>query len=145
MITDPLTLGITGHQNTFSITETGPGAKSIRPTTDSALAGASYSFEGMTLTISHEKNKSNTRRRSLVRLDFKSCINNALMSPSTVPPPFAYIVVDRPIDELNGDTVLAAKELLSRILGFLTANATAAPSHSFSGVPHVEEWLRGEP
>lgn len=145
MITDPLTLGITGNVNTFALTEQGPGARTVRPTTSSSEIGVVYTYEGMTLTISHETNKSKTRRRSLLRLDYSACINTALMSPSLVTPPFAYLVVDRPIDDLQGDTPLAAKKLLSRILGFLTANATAAPDHTFAAVPHVIELLRGEP
>jgi len=145
MITDPLTLGITAHQNVFAVTETGPGAKTIRPTTSAALSGAVYTYEGMTLTISHEVNKGKTRRRSVVRLDFAGSFNNSLNEPGKVQPPSAYLVVDRPLDDLNGDTTYAAKELLSRIVGFLTANATSAPDHTFAAVPHVVEFLRGEP
>lgn len=145
MITDPLTLGIAGHTDTFTVTETGPGARTIRPTTSAPVAGAIYNFEGMTLTISHETNKKKARRRSVIRLDYASAINVTLMTPSAVPPPFAYVVVDRPVDDLNGDITLAAKELLSRIVGFLTGNAVAAPDHTFATVPHVGELLRGEP
>jgi hypothetical protein len=144
MITDPLTLGITGHVNVFALQVHGPGAKTIRPTTSTALIGTSFTYEGMTLSISHETNKAKTRRRSLVRLDFEACFNTVL-GTSPVAPPSAYLVVDRPIAELGGDTTLAAKELLSRILGFLTANATSAPDHTFAAVPHVGELLRGEP
>lgn len=129
----------------FALTETGPGAKTIRPTTSDPLTGTSYTFEGMTLTISHEVNKAKTRRRSLVRLNFSGGLNTTVFTPLPVAPPYVQLIVDRPIDELNGDTVIAAKELLSRILGFLTANATGAPDHTFAAAPHVGEWLRGEP
>lgn len=145
MITDPLTLGVTGHVNTFDAIEVGPGSKTIRLATGANLSGATYVFDGLTLTISHETNRNKTRRRSLLRLDLKTATNYALGLISPVAPPFAYIVVDRPTDELNGDTVFAAKELLSRIVGFLTANATGAPDHTFVAAPHVSEFLYGEP
>jgi hypothetical protein len=145
MITDPLTLGVAGNVNTFALTEQGPGARTVRPTTSAAETLASYIYDGMTLTISHETNRGKTRRRSLVRLDFSGTTSISLQTPGPVAPPFAYLVVDRPIDDLNGDTATAAKKLLSRILGFLTANATAAPDHTFAAAPHVGEWLRGEP
>lgn len=145
MITDPLSLGVTGHTNTFDITETGPGAKTIRPAHGQSITGSGFVFDGLTLTISHEVNKNKTRRRSLLRLDLKSAVNITLSTVSPVAPPYAYVVVDRPMDELGGDTMLAAKELLSRIVGFLTNNATAAPDHTFAAVPHVSEFLQGEP
>lgn len=145
MITDPLTLGVSGHTNTFDVTEVGPGSKTIRLASGATIGGETFVFERLSLTISHEMNKNKTRRRSLLRLDIGGARNVTLGSLSPVTPPFAYVVVDRPVDELAGDTVLAAKELLSRIVGFLTANATGAPDHTFAAVPHVSEFLAGEP
>lgn len=145
MITDPITLGVTGHTNTFALTETGPGARTIRPTTSGSLNGSYMVFDGMTLTISHELNKKKDRRRSLVKLNFASALGLATYSPALVQPPFVQLVIDRPVDDVGGDIAFAAKELLSRLLGFLTANATGAPDHSFAAVPHIAELLRGEP
>lgn len=146
MITDPLTLGVTGHVNVFDIITYGPGAKTTRLSDPSAIGVGAYTFYGLTLTMSHDINKKTGRQRSLFRLDASSpAVNNSLATDSPVAPPSVYLVVDKPVTGLGPDVDTMVKEMLSRILGFLSQNATGAPDHTFATQTKVVEWLRGEP
>jgi hypothetical protein len=144
MIADPLTLGITAHLDTFDLLTFGNGAKTNRLSSTTPTTGTTHVLTSKKLTISHETVKS--RRRSLFRLDYEAPFTNATLgTASLIAPPSAYLVVDQPLDTIGGDRDLAVYELLSRIIGFLTNNATGAPDHTLAAQTKVIEWLRGEP
>jgi hypothetical protein len=144
MITDPLTLGITSYLDAFDLITIGPGAKSIRLSSTTPSTLSAHLATPKILTISHETTK--TRRRSLFRLDYEGPFTVvATGNASLVQPPAAYLVTDQSLDGMQGDSNAAVLQLLSRILGFLSQNATGAPDHSFATQTKVVEWLRGEP
>jgi len=98
------------------------------------------------LIISHETIKKTDRTRSLFRLDFpEPATVDATAAATGVPSPSVSLVVDRTNLSYNGDTTTMVKELLARLLGFLSNNATAAPDFTFVAQTKVLEFLNGEP
>lgn len=144
MITDPLTLGVTGNEFTYNTRETGPGAKSLRKSTESYTSSV-FTFGTPALTISHETNKKGDRIRSLFRTEFGEVTNTTLGTKAQFGSPSVYLVVDKPSSGYDGVVDAAVKVLLARILGFLSENATAAPDFDFSSNETVNKFLAGEP
>jgi len=151
MLTDPLTLGISGNSTTFRMSENGPGARTIRVSSlDVDVFGAGLiTALDETLTVSHSPAQSGKRIRSVFRIDvgYNSVGGISNGFTTDLGEAAAYLVVDTPGPKAPGGNYreLAAKFALSRILGFLSENATGAPDFDFSSNEELLRFLGGEP
>jgi hypothetical protein len=152
MIPDPVTLGIagTGLNTVFNTVENGPGARTKRAyETDVNIESDLITVQQQYLTISHSPATAKGRDRSLFRLDADyigaAALANGLSDQSASGA--AYIVLDLPGVRNPGGAYREqmAKFLLSRLLGFLSENATGAPDFDFSSNENVLKWIAKEP
>jgi hypothetical protein len=150
MLTDPLTLGVGGgYVSTFTLSEMGPGARTVRLAAADAGDGT-ITVLNQKLTISHSPVSGRLPRlRSLFRLDcnYNSDAGIAIAGVTDVGELSAYLVIDSPAQTAPGGNYRenAAKLMLARLLGFLSENATGAPDFDFSSNEEVLKFLQGQP
>lgn len=148
MITDPVTLGISGNQTVFNQSEFGPGARTKRVQVTDEIAGDT-TVQNMHLTIAHGGAAAKNRDRSLFRLDCNHNLTASIQNGFTddAGESSAYIVLDTPAATAAGGSQRSdvAKWLLARLLGFLSENATAAPDFDFSSNENVLKFIGREP
>jgi hypothetical protein len=147
MIPDPLTLGITGNINVYSTRQNGPGASTVRGTSlDTDFD--TITLQEQELKIAHETVAKTGRRRSVFRLEARY-VNTVQLTAGTgqAGTAVAQVTLDLPgVDSPSGaDRQVAALALLSRLLGFLSENATIAPDFDFSSNENVLRFVDGEP
>jgi len=148
MITDPVTLGISGNQTVFNMSELGPGARTTRVQATDETAGA-VTIQEAKLTISHSQASNKGRTRSLFRLDCNHNLSAAISNgfAGDAGESAAYLVLDTPEAKAPGGSQRGdvALWLLARLLGFLSENATGAPDFDFSSNENVLKFVAKEP